>query len=84
MSDLNREYDVIVWGATGFTGRLVAEYLAESFWEVKDEFKFVAPVATLEKSLDLAINSNTSPYIISDMGDNPTAGGAGDVTWTLN
>ena len=26
-----------------------AEYLAESFWEVKDEFKFVAPVATLEK-----------------------------------
>ena len=61
-----------------------AEYLAESFWEVKDEFKFVAPVATLEKSLDLAINSNTSPYIISDMGDNPTAGGAGDVTWTLN
>ncbi|MDB4665196.1 saccharopine dehydrogenase NADP-binding domain-containing protein [Verrucomicrobia bacterium] len=31
MSDLNREYDVIVWGATGFTGRLVAEYLAESY-----------------------------------------------------
>ena len=24
------------------------------------------------------------PYIISDTGDNPTAGGAGDVTWTLN
>ncbi|MFV0265747.1 MAG: MlrC C-terminal domain-containing protein, partial [Draconibacterium sp.] len=23
------------------------------------------------------------PFIISDMGDNPTAGGAGDVTWTL-
>lgn len=26
MSD-NRKYDVIVWGASGFTGRLVAEYL---------------------------------------------------------
>ncbi len=25
----NREFDVIVWGATGFTGRLVAEYLNE-------------------------------------------------------
>ena len=22
-----REYDIIIWGATGFTGRLVAEYL---------------------------------------------------------
>ncbi len=26
MDTTNREYDVIVWGATGFTGRLVAEY----------------------------------------------------------
>ena len=23
----DREFDVVVWGATGFTGRLVAEYL---------------------------------------------------------
>ena len=22
-----REYDIIIWGASGFTGRLVAEYL---------------------------------------------------------
>ena len=27
----NRRYDVIVWGATGFTGRLVAEYLASRY-----------------------------------------------------
>lgn len=26
-----REFDVVVWGATGFTGRLVAEYLAERY-----------------------------------------------------
>ncbi len=61
-----------------------AEYLANSFWEARDLFEFVAPVGSLDKSLELAINSNTKPYIISDMGDNPTAGGAGDVTWTLN
>jgi microcystin degradation protein MlrC len=60
-----------------------SEFLAKSFWDVKDEFEFVAPVGTLEKSLELAINSDTKPFIISDMGDNPTAGGAGDVTWTL-
>ena len=26
-----REFDVVVWGATGFTGRLVAEYLLERY-----------------------------------------------------
>ncbi|MFH5884952.1 M81 family metallopeptidase [Halalkalibaculum sp. DA3122] len=60
-----------------------AEELATSFWEVRDEFEFIAPTASLQKSLDKAIASDKSPFFISDMGDNPTAGGAGDVTWTL-
>lgn len=60
-----------------------AEYLAKSFWDVRAEFEFVAPVATLEESLDMALASDKKPFMISDMGDNPTAGGAGDVTWTL-
>ncbi len=61
-----------------------AEELAKSFWEVRNDFVFVAPTATLEESLQMALNSSEKPFIISDMGDNPTAGGAGDVTWTLN
>lgn len=60
-----------------------AEYLAKSFWDVRNEFEFVAPVATLEESLNKAIASDKHPFIISDTGDNPTAGGAGDVTWTI-
>lgn len=60
-----------------------AEGLARSFWEVRSEFEFVAPTATLEESLEMALASDKQPFIISDMGDNPTAGGAGDVTWTL-
>lgn len=60
-----------------------AEKLAQSFWDVRDQFEFVAPTASLETSLSYALNSDKKPYIISDMGDNPTAGGAGDVTWTL-
>jgi microcystin degradation protein MlrC len=60
-----------------------AEYLAKSFWDVRNEFEFVAPVATLKESLDMALASDNKPFMISDMGDNPTAGGAGDVTWTL-
>jgi len=61
-----------------------SEYLAKSFWNVKDEFEFIAPVGNLNESVDLAIETKTKPFIISDMGDNPTAGGAGDVTWTLD
>jgi len=61
-----------------------AEELAQSFWDVRSEFVFVAPTATLDESLDMAVASDERPFIISDMGDNPTAGGAGDVTWTLH
>lgn len=60
-----------------------AEQLAQSFWDARSQFVFVAPTATLSESLNLAVSSKKKPYIISDMGDNPTAGGAGDVTWTL-
>ncbi|WP_273567404.1 M81 family metallopeptidase [Maribacter halichondriae] len=61
-----------------------AQKLANAFWEVRNEFEFVAPVATLDESLKMALASDKKPFMISDMGDNPTAGGAGDVTWTLN
>jgi microcystin degradation protein MlrC len=61
-----------------------AEELANSFWQVRSEFEFVAPTAPLDECLDMAIASKKHPFIISDMGDNPTAGGAGDVTWTLH
>ena len=60
-----------------------AEQLARSFWEARDRFAFVAPTATLKESLDKAIASDKHPFFISDSGDNPTAGGAGDVTWSL-
>lgn len=61
------------------------EEIAKHFWDVRKEFEFVAPVASLEESLDQAIAADKEhrPFFISDTGDNPTAGGAGDVTWTL-
>ncbi len=60
-----------------------AEKIAEYFWSVRDKFEFVAPTAYLDECIEKALASNKKPFIISDMGDNPTAGGAGDVTWTL-
>ena len=60
-----------------------AEQLARRFWNARFDFVFVAPTATLEACLDSASRSPRHPFYISDMGDNPTAGGSGDVTWTL-
>lgn len=60
-----------------------AEEIARYFWDVRHQFDFVAPTSTLEECLAKALQSSKKPYFISDTGDNPTAGGAGDVTWTL-
>ncbi|MDR6507653.1 M81 family metallopeptidase [Arthrobacter oryzae] len=61
-----------------------AESLAKELWEVRDRFDFVAPACSLEDALALAADPTTSrPFFISDSGDNPTAGGSGDVTHTL-
>lgn len=60
-----------------------AEKLAEHFWRVRKEFEFVAPTDYLPQALKEALASDVKPFFISDMGDNPTAGGAGDVTWTI-
>lgn len=75
---------VVVTGDDEAAVRQGAEELAEEFWQVRNAFEFVAPVATLEQSFEMALESDVKPYMISDMGDNPTAGGAGDVTWTLH
>jgi microcystin degradation protein MlrC len=60
-----------------------AEKLARSFWDARNGFAFVAPTGTLDECLDKALASKKRPFYISDSGDNPTAGGAGDVTWSL-
>jgi microcystin degradation protein MlrC len=60
-----------------------AESLANHFWRVRHDFEFVAPVATFDAAIEEALASGGRPFVISDSGDNPTAGGAGDVTWTL-
>lgn len=60
-----------------------AEALAKHFWDVRDKFEFVAPTASLDECLAAAFKGPKRPYFLSDMGDNPTAGGAGDVSWTL-
>ena len=61
-----------------------AEQLARNFWNARAGFAFVSPVGNLDECLAKALQPAAKhPFYISDSGDNPTAGGAGDVTWTL-
>ncbi len=61
-----------------------SEQVARMFWDAREDFVFVAETADLDGALEKALAPGAArPYLISDSGDNPTAGGAGDVTWTL-
>ncbi|TDO26138.1 microcystin degradation protein MlrC [Kribbella sp. VKM Ac-2527] len=61
-----------------------AKRLADAYWDARDEFEFVAPTGSLAECVERAIASSARPFFISDSGDNPTAGGAGDTSYTLD
>lgn len=75
---------VVVTGDDRVRVSQAAERLARRFWDARFGYAFVAPTQPWAACLDSALASHKHPFFISDMGDNPTAGGAGDVTWTLN
>lgn len=74
---------VMVTGDNKETVIRTAEQFAKSFWDARKRFMFVAPTGSMDECLAKALASKIPPFFISDAGDNPTAGGAGDVTWTL-
>ena len=61
-----------------------AKRLASLFWRVHKDFHFAAPTGSFSECIDNALASSNRPFFISDSGDNPTAGGSGDVTFGLN
>lgn len=74
---------VIVTGSDAGVVRAEAEGIARHLWSVREDFAFVGPPGTLEEGVAKALAATGTPYLISDSGDNPGAGGSGDVTWTL-
>ena len=66
----SREFDIVVWGASGFTGRLVAEYLFKNYG-VKDSLKWAMGgrnQAKLEK-VRAEVADNSVPLVIADSQD---------------
>lgn len=57
--------------------------LAKAFWDVRRQFKFGMSAGTIDECIRWALESEEHPVVISDSGDNPTAGGTGDETCFL-
>ena len=71
-----REYDIIVWGASGFTGRLVAEYLYLNYnsnnlkWAIagRDKLKLISIRDTfLDKSIPIVIADSFDEKSLDEM-----------------
>ncbi len=75
---------VMAYGDDKAAVQKAAETIANRFWEIRHQFDFVNETVSFEEAVERALKSNKKPFIISDMGDNPGAGGSGDITWTLN
>ena len=77
----NAEFDIIVYGATGFTGRLVAEYLAQHYAGRKDAPKWAMAGRSRGKleevraeigapvSLPLVVADSNDPASLAAMAD---------------
>ena len=65
-----RTYDIVVWGASGFTGRLVAEYLA-AHYRVDGSLKWAIAGRNLKKLAAVAaeVGAEGAPVIEADADD---------------
>lgn len=56
-----------------------AEKIARRYWDARAAFDFGVPAGDADWTIEQALSLNQKSVIISDSGDNPTAGGAGDI-----
>ena len=66
----NKEFDVIIWGASGFTGRLVVAHLFKNYG-VNDDFIWAMAGRNKKKLKQVRseIADNSVPIIIADSND---------------
>ncbi len=61
----------------------IAQTVARRYWDARSAFRFNVPSGSLAECLDRAIAAPVKPVVISDSGDNPTAGGVGNLPYAL-
>ena len=65
---MSRKYDIVVWGCTGFTGRLACEYIQATYPDLKWAIggRSVTVMEELKKSLNL---KSSVSILIGDIND---------------
>ena len=75
MNESKREFDVVVYGASGFTGRLVADYLAQRYGTDADLSWAVAgrnPDKLKRVLAEIGLTNDAVPVLQADSGDAET------------
>ncbi len=60
-----------------------AARLAQGFWQRRADFRFGVEALSVDDCINRALAAEAQPVLISDSGDNPTAGGVGDISYFL-
>jgi Uncharacterized conserved protein len=68
----------VVTGTDAEVIKREAEKIAKRYWDARFDFDMVVPFGTAEWCIEQAVAFPENGVIISDSGDNPTAGGAND------
>jgi microcystin degradation protein MlrC len=74
---------VVACGLAPHPTHEAARQLAQRLWDARNQFHFGTESGPVDECLRLAAASPVRPVFVSDSGDNPTAGGAGDVPYVL-
>ena len=69
----------VVTGTDADAIKLAAETMANRYWNLREDFKFGVDADTAVACIERAVSASERLIVISDSGDNPTGGGAGDV-----
>ncbi len=73
----------VVTGTDADAVKQTAEAIARRYWDARHDFRFIAPAGPAEWCIEEALKHAGPAVFLSDAGDNPTAGAAGDVPHTL-
>jgi microcystin degradation protein MlrC len=75
---------VVVTGTDAANIRREAETIARRYWDARTKFEFVAPAGSADWCIEQALACDGNAILISDSGDNPTAGGVGDIPYFVS
>ena len=65
----NKKFDLIIWGSTGYTGKLVCEYIVGRYKDTNLKWALGARNKSKIKKLISSLKLNSIPYFIADCND---------------